>query len=39
MPEQSRLAEIIPPVQSNNLPAVTYYPPIPLQQDFEPEAP
>src|SRR5271157_5939869 len=39
MPEQSRLAEVIPPGQSNNLPAVTYYPPIPPQQDFEPEAP
>jgi capsular exopolysaccharide synthesis family protein len=39
MPEQSRLAEVIPPGQSNNLPAVAYYPPIPLQQEFEPEAP
>jgi len=39
MPEQSRLAEVIPPGQSNNLPAVTYYPPIPPQQEFEPEAP
>jgi len=39
MPEQSRLAEVIPPGQSNNLPSVAYYPPIPLQQEFEPEAP
>src|ERR1035438_9316177 len=39
MPEQPRLAEVIPPGQSNNLPAVAYYPPIPLQQEFEPEAP
>lgn len=39
MPEQSRLAEVIPPGQSNNLPAVAYYPPIPPQQEFEPEAP
>jgi capsular exopolysaccharide synthesis family protein len=39
MPEQSRLAEIIPPGQSNNLPTVAYYPPIPVQQEFEPEAP
>lgn len=38
MPEQSRLAEVIPPGQFNNLPAVTYYPPM-LQQEFEPEAP
>ncbi len=39
MPEQSRLAEVIPPGQSNNLPAVAYYPSIPPQQEFEPEAP
>jgi capsular exopolysaccharide synthesis family protein len=39
MPEQPRLAEVIPPGQSNNLPAVAYYPPIPMQQEFEPEAP
>ena len=39
MPEQSRLAEVIPPGQSNNLPTAAYYPPIPLQRDFEPEAP
>jgi capsular exopolysaccharide synthesis family protein len=39
MPEQSRLAEMIPPSQSTNLPAVAYYPPIPVQQEFEPEAP
>jgi hypothetical protein len=28
MPEQLRIAEVIPPGQSNNLPAVAYYPPI-----------
>src|ERR1017187_7827591 len=39
MPEQSRLAEVIPPGQSNNLPAVAYYPPMQPQQEFEPEAP
>ena len=39
MPEQSRLAELIPPGQSNNLPAVAYYPPMQPQQEFEPEAP
>ena len=39
MPEQSRLAEVIPPGQSNNLPAMAYYPPFPPQQEFEPEAP
>jgi polysaccharide biosynthesis transport protein len=39
MPEQMRIAEVIPPGQSNNLPAVAYYPPIPLQQEFEPQTP
>src|SRR5580692_4688831 len=39
MPEHSRLAEIIPPGQSNNLPAIGYYPPIPPQQEYELEAP
>jgi capsular exopolysaccharide synthesis family protein len=39
MSEQSRLAEVIPPGQSNNLPTVAYYPPLPLQQEFEPETP
>src|ERR1039458_5682003 len=39
MPEQLRIAEVIPPGQSNNLPAVAYYPPIPPQQEFEPETP
>ena len=39
MPEQLRIAEIVPPGQSNNLPAVAYYPPIPLQQEFEPQTP
>src|SRR5665213_715883 len=39
MPEQSRLAEMIPPGQSNNLPGVPYYPPFPPQQEYEPEAP
>jgi len=39
MPEQSRMTEIMPPGQSNNLPAVAYYPPISQQQEFEPEAP
>jgi succinoglycan biosynthesis transport protein ExoP len=39
MPEQSRLAGVIHPGQPNNLQAVTYYPPIPPQQEFEPEAP
>jgi len=36
MPDQSRLAEIIPPGQSNNLPAMAYYPP---PQDYEIEPP
>jgi capsular exopolysaccharide synthesis family protein len=39
MPEQSRLAEVIPPGQSNNLTGVPYYPPFPPQQEYEPEAP
>jgi len=39
MPEQMRIAEVIPPGQSNNLPAIAYYPPIPLQQEFEPQTP
>jgi capsular exopolysaccharide synthesis family protein len=39
MPEQSRLAEVIPHGQSSNLPAVAYYPPIAQQPEFEPEAP
>jgi succinoglycan biosynthesis transport protein ExoP len=39
MPEQLRIAEVIPPGQSNNLPALAYYPPIPPQQEFEPETP
>lgn len=39
MPEQLRIAEVIPPGQSNNLPAVAYYPPIPPQQEFEPQTP
>jgi capsular exopolysaccharide synthesis family protein len=39
MPEQLRQSEVIPLGQSNNLPAVAYYPPIPPQQEFEPEAP
>lgn len=39
MPEHSRLAEVIPPGQSNSLPAVAYYPQIPMQQEFEPETP
>jgi capsular exopolysaccharide synthesis family protein len=39
MPEQLRIAEVISPGQSNNLPAVAYYPPIPPQQEFEPETP
>jgi capsular exopolysaccharide synthesis family protein len=39
MPEQLRIAEVIPPGQSNNLPAVAYYPPIPPQLEFEPETP
>src|SRR5208283_781326 len=38
MPEHSPLAEVIPPGQSSNLPAITYYPPIP-QQEYELEAP
>jgi capsular exopolysaccharide synthesis family protein len=33
------MAEVIPPGQSNNLPAMAYYPPFPPQQEFEPEAP
>jgi polysaccharide biosynthesis transport protein len=39
MPEQLRIAEVIPPGQSNNLPAVAYYPPISPQQEFEPQTP
>jgi capsular exopolysaccharide synthesis family protein len=39
MPEQSRPTEIISHGQSNNLPAVAYYPPMQPQQEFEPEAP
>src|ERR1017187_8954165 len=39
MPERSRLTELIPPGQSNNLPTVAYYPQIPIQQEFEPETP
>src|ERR1035437_9104439 len=39
MPERSRLTELIPPGQSNNLPTVAYYPQIPMQQEFEPETP
>ena len=39
MPEKARLAEVIPPGQSNNLPAMAYYPPFPPQQEFEPETP
>jgi len=39
MPEQARLAEVIPPGQSSNLPSMAYYPPFPPQQEFEPEAP
>jgi capsular exopolysaccharide synthesis family protein len=39
MPEQPRLAEVIPHGQSSNLPSVAYYPPIAPQQDFETEAP
>jgi capsular exopolysaccharide synthesis family protein len=39
MPEQPRLAEVIPPGQSNKLPAVAYYPSIPPPQELEPEAP
>jgi capsular exopolysaccharide synthesis family protein len=39
MPEQLRTVEVIPPVQSNNLPAMAYYPPFPPQQEFEPEPP
>jgi capsular exopolysaccharide synthesis family protein len=38
MPEQMRKAEVIPPGQSYTLP-VAYYPPIPPQQEFEPEIP
>ena len=38
MPEQSPLAELIPPGQSNNLPAISYYPPIP-QQEYEQDEP
>ncbi len=38
MPEHSPLAELIPPGQSNNLPAIAYYPPIP-QQEYELETP
>jgi uncharacterized protein involved in exopolysaccharide biosynthesis len=36
MPEQPRLAEVIPLGQSSNLPAVTYYP---QQQEYEAETP
>ncbi|MGD0294820.1 MAG: polysaccharide biosynthesis tyrosine autokinase [Terracidiphilus sp.] len=39
MPKQTQLAKVIPAEQPNNLPAVAYYPPIPMQQEFEPEAP
>jgi capsular exopolysaccharide synthesis family protein len=39
MPEQTRLTEVILPGQSNNLPAMAYYPPFPPQQEFEPEPP
>jgi polysaccharide biosynthesis transport protein len=39
MAEQSRLAEVIPPGRSSNLPAIGYYPPIPPQQEYELEAP
>jgi capsular exopolysaccharide synthesis family protein len=39
MPEQARLPELIPPGQSNILPALAYYPQIAPQQEFEPEAP
>jgi hypothetical protein len=36
MPKQTQLAKVIPAEQPNNLPAVAYYPPIPMQQEFEP---
>ncbi|WP_263352997.1 GumC family protein [Acidicapsa acidisoli] len=39
MPDQARLAEIIPPEQSQNLSAVSSYPPIASRQEFEPETP
>jgi capsular exopolysaccharide synthesis family protein len=39
MSEQLRMAEVIPPGQSNNLPTVAYYPPFSPQQEFEPEPP
>jgi len=39
MPEQSRLAEVLPPGQSNNLPTVAYYPPFLPQQELGPETP
>ena len=39
MPDQARLPEVIPPAQSNNLPAVAYYAPMAPQQEFEPDAP
>lgn len=39
MPEQARLAEVIPSSGSNNPPAVAYYAPIAPQQEFEAEAP
>jgi len=39
MPEQNRLAEVIPPGQSTNLPALAYYPPIQPQQEVGPETP
>jgi len=38
MPEQTRLAEVIPQGQSSNLP-VAYYPPMMPGQEFIPEAP
>jgi uncharacterized protein involved in exopolysaccharide biosynthesis len=38
MPEQSRLAKVIPSEQSNDLPVGAYYPPI-SQQELEPESP
>lgn len=39
MTEQTRLAEIIPPSQANNLQPATFYPSFPQQQEFEPETP
>lgn len=38
MPEQPRLAKVIPSEQSNDMPAVAYYPPF-SQQEFELEPP